>query len=79
MKLDPAWYAEHLSYGGAQQDMAENAAVAAALPCLDEWLECTGAERYSQVPILSDTNWTRFIDGLREYTPAPLVVAEAKL
>ncbi|KAJ7312390.1 hypothetical protein DFH08DRAFT_791370 [Mycena albidolilacea] len=65
--LDSAWYAEHAGFGGAQQDAAMNKAVTAALPFLDEWLVRTGAEPYSQVPILSDANWKQFTDGLREY------------
>jgi hypothetical protein len=56
MALDPAWYAEHAGFGGAQQDVAMHKAVSAALPFLDEWLVRTGAEAYSQVPILSDIN-----------------------
>jgi hypothetical protein len=67
MALGSAWYAEHAGFGGAQQDAAMNKAVTAALPFLDEWLVRTGAEPYSQVPILSDTNWKQFTDGLREY------------
>ncbi|KAJ7828269.1 acyl-CoA dehydrogenase NM domain-like protein [Mycena olivaceomarginata] len=65
--LGSTWYAEHAGFGGAQQDAAMNKAVTAALPFLDEWLVRTGAEPYSQVPILSDTNWKQFTDGLREY------------
>ncbi|KAK7024974.1 acyl-CoA dehydrogenase NM domain-like protein [Favolaschia claudopus] len=65
--LDAAWYAEHADCGSAKQDKALNEAVSAALPCLDDWLERTGAEAYSQVPILSDANWKHFTDGLREY------------
>ncbi|KAJ6581956.1 acyl-CoA dehydrogenase NM domain-like protein [Mycena capillaripes] len=65
--LDAAWYAEHADFGGARQDAAVNAAVTAALPFLDDWLVRTGAEPYSQVPILSDANWKNFVGGLREY------------
>ncbi|KAJ6613726.1 acyl-CoA dehydrogenase NM domain-like protein [Mycena sp. CBHHK59/15] len=72
VKLDAAWYAENADFGCAGQDAAENAAIMAALPCLDEWLVRTGAERYSQVPILSEANWKAFVDGLREYDHAPL-------
>ncbi|KAJ7888604.1 hypothetical protein B0H14DRAFT_3127223 [Mycena olivaceomarginata] len=39
MALDPAWYAEHAGFGGAQQDVAMHKAVTAALPFLDEWLK----------------------------------------
>ncbi|KAJ7649473.1 hypothetical protein DFH06DRAFT_1193252 [Mycena polygramma] len=71
VKLDGGWYAEHTDFGSARQDAAENAAIKAALPCLDEWLVRTGAERYCQVPILTDANWKFFVDGLREYSSAP--------
>ncbi|KAJ6550613.1 hypothetical protein DFH09DRAFT_1366654 [Mycena vulgaris] len=71
VKLDMGWYAEHTNFGSARQDAMENAAVSAALPCLDEWLERTGAEPYCQVPILTDANWKFFVDGLREYSSAP--------
>ncbi|KAJ7146738.1 hypothetical protein C8R44DRAFT_657027 [Mycena epipterygia] len=66
--LDAAWYAEHTDFRGARQDAAMNAAVTASLPCLDEWLVRTGAESYSQVPILSESNWKNFVDGLREFS-----------
>ncbi|KAJ7453159.1 hypothetical protein FB451DRAFT_1281868 [Mycena latifolia] len=71
VKLDGGWYAEHTDFTSARQDAAENAAISAALPCLDEWLARTGAERYCQVPILTDANWKFFVDGLREYSSAP--------
>jgi hypothetical protein len=67
LTLDAAWYAEHADFGGARQDVAVNAAVTAALPHLDDWLARTGAEPYSQVPILSEANWKQFVGGLREY------------
>ncbi|KAJ7437590.1 acyl-CoA dehydrogenase NM domain-like protein [Mycena galericulata] len=72
VKLDSVWYAEHADFGSALQDAAENDTLTAALPCMDEWLMRTGAERYSQVPILSDSNWRAFVDGLREYRSSPL-------
>ncbi|KAJ7747812.1 acyl-CoA dehydrogenase/oxidase [Mycena metata] len=67
VKQDAGWYAEHVDFGGAKQDAAENAALLAALPCLDEWFLRTRAERYSQVPILSAANWKAFTHGLRGY------------
>ncbi|KAJ7609319.1 hypothetical protein DFH06DRAFT_187211 [Mycena polygramma] len=65
--LDPAWYAEHTECVSARQDAAVNEAVTAALPYLDDWLERTDAAPYSQVPILSEGNWKKFVGGLREY------------
>ncbi|KAJ7261065.1 hypothetical protein C8J57DRAFT_1072126 [Mycena rebaudengoi] len=67
VKADSVWYSENLGYGRDLQDAAETEAICAALPCLDEWLDRSGAERYSQVPIVSESNWDSFVEGLQEF------------
>ncbi|KAJ6512370.1 acyl-CoA dehydrogenase/oxidase, partial [Mycena vulgaris] len=67
VKTDSAWYSEKAEFGRDLQDDLENEAVCAALPCLDEWLVQTGAEHYSQVPIISETEWAAFVEGLQEF------------
>ncbi|KAF7356178.1 hypothetical protein MVEN_00949100 [Mycena venus] len=67
VKLDSAWYSENADLPRHLQDAQENEAICAALPCLDEWLVKTGVERHSQVPILSESNWATFVEGLQEF------------
>jgi hypothetical protein len=67
IKLDSAWYSENLDFRQQDQMAKENEAICAALPCLDDWLNRTGAERYSQVPIPSEGNWKTFVKGLKEF------------
>ncbi|KAJ6550952.1 hypothetical protein DFH09DRAFT_925529, partial [Mycena vulgaris] len=55
VKTDSAWYSDKVEFGQDLQDDLESEAVCVALPCLDEWLVQTGAEHYSQVPIISET------------------------
>ncbi|KAJ6478682.1 hypothetical protein DFH09DRAFT_951542, partial [Mycena vulgaris] len=67
VKTDSAWYSEKAEFRRDLQDDLENETVCAALPCLDEWLVQTGVEHYSQVPIISETEWTAFVEGLQEF------------
>ncbi len=68
VKLDSAWYVEKEKHSCAVQDATEDEAIVAALPRLDDWLDQTGVEAYCQVPILSQSNWDTFVNGLKEHT-----------
>ncbi|PSR72001.1 hypothetical protein PHLCEN_2v12211 [Hermanssonia centrifuga] len=67
VKLDSAWYVEREKHSCAVQDATEDEAIVAALPRLDDWLDQTGVEAYCQVPILSQSNWDTFVNGLKEH------------
>ncbi|KAJ6478686.1 hypothetical protein DFH09DRAFT_1253366 [Mycena vulgaris] len=67
VKTDSAWHSEKVEFGRDLQDDLENEAVCVALPYLNEWLVQTGAKHYSQVPIISETEWAAFVEDLQEF------------
>ncbi|TFY78617.1 hypothetical protein EWM64_g5393 [Hericium alpestre] len=64
VKLDAAWYSECAEVSRAAQAAADNVAVSAALPCLDEWLAAIHIEPYIKAPIVSGERWRAFVGGL---------------
>ncbi len=65
VRLDGAWYAEHIKGLGhrAQIEMEEKAASAAA-PFIERYLSQTAADEYAHAPILTKDRWDAFMGSL---------------
>ncbi|KAJ7290222.1 acyl-CoA dehydrogenase NM domain-like protein [Mycena rebaudengoi] len=75
MRHDEAWYVANMQL--TQRDMfdAEERALAAALPQLDEWMDRSSAGKYATAPIVSAERWLAFVSQLPVFRP-PNVVRE---
>ncbi|KAL0954058.1 hypothetical protein HGRIS_005209 [Hohenbuehelia grisea] len=77
VRLDEAWYSENLRISTAAQSVAEDTALEAALPLLDDWMSDTRVEPYIFAPIVSTERWDGFLAGL--YTVSGTRVREENL
>ncbi|TFY64942.1 hypothetical protein EVG20_g5770 [Dentipellis fragilis] len=69
--LDSAWYSEKAGFSRASQALAEDKALSAALPHLEEWLAQLGIDAYIKAPITSDSRWNSFVGQLEAHTHKP--------
>ncbi|KAA1477375.1 acyl-CoA dehydrogenase NM domain-like protein [Dentipellis sp. KUC8613] len=71
VKLDSAWYSEKAGFSRVSQALAEDKALSAALPHLEEWLSKLGVEAHVTAPIVSDDRWNSFVGQLEARTHEP--------
>ena len=67
VKLDPAWYAEHVGLSRAAQRAAEESAHDAVLPLLGELVREMDVVAYVNAPIVSDRAWDTFVNELKTF------------
>jgi hypothetical protein len=67
IKHDSAWYAEEAGLGRQAQIEMETNALDAVLPRLVPLVHELGVEPYVTAPIVSDSAWQNFVDGLTEF------------
>ncbi|KAL0945545.1 hypothetical protein HGRIS_014706 [Hohenbuehelia grisea] len=64
VRQDEAWYSENIGMPAEVQFEREDEVLSAALPFLDSWLEGTHVEPYVRAPIVCESGWKKFVDGL---------------
>ncbi|KAJ6624206.1 acyl-CoA dehydrogenase NM domain-like protein [Mycena sp. CBHHK59/15] len=67
VRLDPAWYTEHVGLTQDAQLDAESAAVEAVLPHMAGFIEEMGVQAYATAPITSEDSWARFVQSLKTF------------
>ncbi|GAW05888.1 acyl- oxidase [Lentinula edodes] len=68
IRQDPAWYSENVGLNRMAQRRREDAAVKAALPNLNAYLDALRIEDYVSAPIVSDEGWKKYVDSLPRHT-----------
>ena len=68
---DIGWYLENGLLTRARAADMLNAAIKAAEPKMEEWVDDMGVAAYVRAPILSDSAWDKFVDGMYTFGEAP--------
>ncbi|KAJ3757330.1 acyl-CoA oxidase [Lentinula raphanica] len=68
IRQDPAWYSETIGLNRKTQHLQEDAAITAALPKLDTYLDALHIADYVSAPIVSDASWKAYAASLPRYT-----------
>ncbi|KAJ3927241.1 MAG: acyl-CoA oxidase [Lentinula lateritia] len=68
IRQDPAWYSENVGLNRMAQRRREDAAVKAALPNLNAYLDALRIEDYVSAPIVSDEGWKNYVISLPRHT-----------
>ncbi|KAJ7751750.1 acyl-CoA dehydrogenase NM domain-like protein [Mycena maculata] len=76
VKHSPVWFAVHAGMDGSAQAAHEDAAITAALPHLERWLQWSGAHDYALAPIMTQDRWDAFLRGFPFFRGADIVEAE---
>ncbi|KAF7346813.1 Acyl-CoA dehydrogenase NM domain-like protein [Mycena sanguinolenta] len=61
------WFATHAGMDAAAQIAHEDAAITAAMPHLERWLQWSGAEDYTVAPTVTQPRWDEFVRCLPLY------------
>jgi hypothetical protein len=64
VKNSPLWFGLHAGMDAAAQAALEDAAITAAMPHLERWLQWSGAHDYALAPILTQDRLEAFVRGL---------------
>ncbi|KAJ7479856.1 acyl-CoA dehydrogenase NM domain-like protein [Mycena latifolia] len=67
VKHSPTWFAAHLGMDGSVQAAHEDAAITAALPHLERWLQWSGGKDYALAPIMTQSRWDAFLLGFPSF------------
>ncbi|KAJ6602708.1 acyl-CoA dehydrogenase NM domain-like protein [Mycena vulgaris] len=80
VKHSPVWFAVHGGMDGSAQAAHEDAAITAAMPHLDRWLQWTGAHEYALAPVMTQSRWDAFLRNFPFFRGAdvPLVQDEVR-
>ncbi|KAJ7866256.1 acyl-CoA dehydrogenase NM domain-like protein [Mycena olivaceomarginata] len=70
VKHNPVWFALHAGMDAPAQAAHEEAAITAAMPHLERYLEWTGGKNYALAPIMTRTRWDAFVRRLPFYRGA---------
>jgi hypothetical protein len=70
VKHNPVWFALHAGMDAPAQAAHEEAAITAAMPHLERYLEWTGGKNYALAPIMTQTRWGAFVRRLPFYRGA---------
>jgi hypothetical protein len=70
VKHNPVWFALHAGMDAPAQAAHEEAAITAAMPHLERYLEWTGGKNYALAPIMTQTHWNAFVQRLPFYRGA---------
>ncbi|KIK57425.1 hypothetical protein GYMLUDRAFT_86860 [Collybiopsis luxurians FD-317 M1] len=68
IRQDPAWYSENAGLNRMAQRHREDAAVTAALPDLEAYLDALRIKDYVSAPIVSDAAWKIYVASLIKYS-----------
>lgn len=68
VRRDSAWYTEKGGVTRIQQRVKEDMAVSSFMPHLEEFLEQLDIAKYVSAPILSDSAWKEYVQGLPAFT-----------
>lgn len=74
VRKDAAWYALHAGLDGAAQARMEAEAAKALLPRINALIDMLDIESYVVAPIVSDEQWSRYVNSLDEYGEVPTVI-----
>ncbi|KAJ6480444.1 hypothetical protein C8R45DRAFT_1101019 [Mycena sanguinolenta] len=66
-KHSPVWFAVNAGMDTSAQVAHEDAAITAAMPHLERWLQWSGAEHYARAPIMTPSRWEAFVGRLHLY------------
>ncbi|KAJ7661700.1 acyl-CoA dehydrogenase NM domain-like protein [Mycena rosella] len=61
VQSSPAWFAAYAGMNGSAQAAHEDAAITAAMPHLERWLQWSGAHEYALAPIMTQSRWDAFV------------------
>ncbi|KAJ7346356.1 hypothetical protein DFH08DRAFT_701232, partial [Mycena albidolilacea] len=70
VKHNPVWFAAYAGMDEPAQAAHEDAAITAAMPHLERYLEWTGGKNYALAPIMTQTRWDAFVRRLPFYRGA---------
>ncbi|KAF5319139.1 hypothetical protein D9619_008532 [Psilocybe cf. subviscida] len=76
VRKDAAWYALHAGLDGAAQARMEAEAAKALLPRINALIDMLDIESYVVAPIVSDEQWSRYVNSLDEYGEVPTVISK---
>lgn len=74
VRKDAAWYALNAGLDGAAQARMEAEAARTLLPRINELMDLLDIKPYAVAPIVSDEQWSCYVNSLDEYGEMPTVI-----
>ncbi|KAJ7190697.1 acyl-CoA dehydrogenase NM domain-like protein [Mycena pura] len=79
IKHDSSWYTEHTNLSGSTQRQMERSSVEALYPELESLLGKLDITNYAIAPIVSDEQWTGYVNTLPMFTHSPFLDVQSRL